>query len=294
MYVGRRPHDVARLLLILLALTAGVAWGQSGSTDFLDASIIGDSDLTHEEREWLGNHPNIVLGVDPAFAPYSVIDNHGRFAGMAATTLVEAISARLGVSFTIGPQRSWPDIIEAAKRREIDVIVTATRTAEREDYLAFTSPYLKTPLVIMTRNDDYTLRSRDGLKNRSVALVHGYVSTEKVLSEFPSIQPLMVKNPLEGLIAVATGQADAYVGAIGVNTTVANQYGISNLRIAALFDVDQAQNFGVRNDWPLLAGILDKTLAAIPEAEKEQIRRRWVPQSISVSVAGKPTDSQFP
>ncbi len=277
------------ILCVVLASTATLVWGHTESAPggAVDAGINRGPDLTREEREWLHAHPRIVVGVDPDFAPYSMIDRNGRFTGMAADFLDE-ISARLGVKFTIGPPRSWPDIIAAAKRREIDVIATAARTAEQETDLAFSSTYLKTPLVIMTRNNDFTLHSRDGLENRSVALVNGYASTLKVLADYPEIQPLLVRNPLEGLIAVATGQADAYVGAIGVNSAVANRNGISNLRVAALYDIDQGQNFGVRKDWALLAGILDKALAAIPEAEKEEIRRRWVPQSIPESVAGKP------
>lgn len=263
----RLSHSAMLIVCIMLVLVTGMVRGHSGTADAVDAAVAIAPDLTPVEREWLRTHPRIVLGVDPDYAPYSTIDRNGRFTGMAAD-FVNAISARLDVKFTIGPQRAWTDIVAAAKRREIDVIATAARTAEREAYLAFSSMYLKTPLVIMTRNDDFTLHSRDGLKNRSVALVNGYSSTQKVLADFPEIQPLLVRNPLEGLIAVATGQADAYVGAIGVNYAVANRNGISNLRVAALYNIDNGQNFGVRKDWAPLAGILDKALASDPRGGK--------------------------
>ncbi len=278
-WAAPRSYGLVLFLCLLLSSAASLVRAD------IPSAPVGEPDLTREEREWLRAHPRIVLGVDPDFAPYSMIDRNGQFVGMAAD-FVNAIGKRLGVEFIIGPQRAWPDIIAAAKRREIDVIATATRTAEREAYLAFSSTYLKTPLVIMTRDDD-PLRSRDGLKDRSVALVNGYASTKAVLDDFPEIKSLLVRNPLEGLIAVATGQADAYVGAIGVNYAVANASGISNLRVAALFDIEQGQNFGVRKDWALLADILDKALAAIPELEKAEIRRRWVPSSIFEDVAGK-------
>lgn len=196
------PRSCGLVLFLCLVLSSSASLVRAD----IESAPAGGPDLTREEREWLRAHPRIVLGVDPDFAPYSMIDRNGRFVGMAAD-FVNAFGERLGVKFVIGPQRAWPDIIAAAKRREIDVIATATRTAEREAYLAFSSTYLKTPLVIMTRDDD-TLRSRDGLKDRSVALVNGYASTKEVQADFPEIKSLLVRNPLEGLIAVATGYSN--------------------------------------------------------------------------------------
>ncbi len=233
--------------------------------------------LTAEERLWLKNHPVIRIGVDKGYAPYAFVDKEGRFQGVAAD-YAELISRMLGVRFEMVPELSWAEILNSAKNRTLDVITTAALRPEREAYLAFTQCYIPTPLVITTRSDDDSIQVRDDLKRKTVPLVREYSFTRRVMEEFPSVVPLPVNSSLEGLRTVAIGKADAYVGVLGVNVYLANKYGISNLKIAASYDLKtHCQRYGVRKDWPQLVDILDKALDAIPEKKKIEIINRWVP-----------------
>ncbi|MGV8934184.1 MAG: EAL domain-containing protein [Gallionellaceae bacterium] len=235
--------------------------------------------LTAEEKTWLHDHPVIRLGVDDSYAPYSYFDEQGHFQGMAAD-FVHILEQQLGVAIQPVKPMPWPALMKAAQQHRIDMITTLALLPERLQYFAFTDVYLKTPSVIMTRSNDYTLSKAADLKHRKVALVSGYSSSKQVLHDYPTIIPMFVNSPLQGLIAVSTGQADAYVGAIGVNINVASRNGIANLRVAAAFDIYSGQRFGIRKDWALLAAIIDKALAAIPENEKDRIHQHWVPQPI--------------
>ena len=253
------------LLLVLMILSVPVlSWADVAS-------------LTQQERDWLKAHPVIRIGIDGAYAPYSFTDSDNQFVGVAPDIL-HLIEERLGIRFEPVPDLSWPEIVAGARQRSLDVIATAVITEERKTFLNFSQIYIPTPLVIMTRQTEDRVHSPADLKHRTVALVKGYSSSQRVMDEHPDAITHMVDTAIDGLRAVAVGDADAYVGVLGINVYLASKYGITNLRIAGKYDVEtNGQRFGVRNDWPELVSILDKALNAIPETEKLEILKKWIP-----------------
>lgn len=245
--------------------------------------------LTRAEKAWLADHPQIRIGVDPAYAPYSFKASDGEYRGVAPDYIAH-IGEMLGVEMQMLPNLDWPQILQGSRDRTVDVIATATKTEDRESFLDFTSVYIPTPLVIMTQVGKSDISNPRDLIGRRVALVEGYSSGLRVLREYPGVDAMMVATPLDGLQAVATGEADAYVGVLGINIYLSSKHGITNLQVAGPYElVEDGQRFGVRNDWPELATILDKALKAIPETEKLRIMRKWVPITVATSTAGDVT-----
>ncbi len=246
---------------------------------FISSSIAQAAELklTADERAWLSRHPVVRIGVDANYAPYSFIGSDGEFAGVAPEMLV-LVEKQLGIRFEAVPGLSWPEIVEAAKNRDLDVIATAVITDERRTFLDFTQIYIPTPLVVMTRQDNNSINTASDMHGKTVALVEGYSSSQRVLKEHPGIEGSIVKTPLEGLVDVSTGEADAYVGVLGINIYQTNKYGINNLKVASRYDIEtNGQRLAIRNDWPELARILDKALNAIPEADKLAVMQKWIP-----------------
>jgi len=247
------------------------------SSNFVNASAAGIDLLSTEEKTWLKKHAVIRVGVDPGYAPYSFKNFKGDYQGVVPDYLA-IFERQLGVRFVIVPDLSWPQIIEGAKSRSLDIVATAVQTPERDAYLGFTRIYIPTPLVIMTQVDNTDIKKPSDLNGKTVALVKDYSSSQRVLQEYPAIKPLSVATPLEGLSAVASGTADAYVGVIGVNTYLMSKYGIANLKVAAGYEMKMnGQRLGIRKDWPELVSIMNKTLAAIPEYESLAIMSKWIP-----------------
>lgn len=246
--------------------------------------------LSREETDWLATHPVVRLGIDPSYGPYSFLDENGQLQGMVGEFLTH-IEQTLGLRFEIVSNLDWPRLMEAVQQRRIDAVATVVRLPERDAFLEFTAIYLPTPLVVMTRNDTPQLRSLDELPNLRLTLVEGYSSSKQVMALNPAIRPFFVATPLDGLRAVASGSADAYVGVLGVNTFLASQHGIANLKVNAAFDMaDNGQRFGVRKDWPQLAGLLDKALGIMPARQRADIMQRWLPiQASEIRRLSQPT-----
>lgn len=263
---GRRSLRLLCTLGLWVALLGG------------DAPRVTRLVFTPEEQAWLSVHPVIRLGVDEDFGPYTFVDSDGNLQGVVSGFLAE-IEPRLGIRFEIVANLTWPQLIEGVEEHRLDAIATLVRLPERESTFAFTDAYLPTPLVVMTRTETRHLHSVAELKDLRLALVRGYSSSAQLLGKYPALRPHFVSTPLEGLALVASGAADAYVGALGVNQFQAGLNGITNLKVNAGVDmVGNGQSFGVRKDWPQLARLLDKALADIKVERRNEIFQRWLPR----------------
>ncbi|ABK44894.1 multi-sensor hybrid histidine kinase [Magnetococcus marinus MC-1] len=232
--------------------------------------------LNEAERAWLAEHPVVRVGMDPAFAPYSFIED-GRYQGIVPEML-QALAAETGLVFETVAGLSWSEILAGAKARHLDLVASLVQTPERDRFLQYTQIYLPTPLVVMARNDDSSMSSAADLVGKRVALVRDYATSAKLLQEHPESIPYMVESVAQGLLAVSVGQADAFVGAIGVSDYTARQKGLSNLKVVAPYGgLQYGQRFGVRKDWPLLVSILEKGLASMTEKQKIALFDRWLP-----------------
>ena len=234
--------------------------------------------LTPTEQQWITTHKIIKMGIDPGYRPYSFLDKQQAKPQGIVIDYLSIIERKLGIRFQIISNLTWTGLIDAIKSHKIDAIATVKKLPDRERFLNFTQAYLSTPLVVMTRKETPILKSIQKLSRLHLCLVKGYSSSQQILSTFPTLKPNYVTTPLEGLRAVASGKSDAYIGVLGVNSFIALQNGIGNLKVNVAMDMKKnAQSFGVRKDWPLLAKLIDKVLDSIPEEEKNRILQRWMP-----------------
>lgn len=244
---------------------------------FFNSSASAEIQLTEKEKTWLKAHPVITIGIDNSYAPYSSQKAGVIYEGIVPDFLAY-IEKNIDLKFEVIPDLTWAQIMESALERDLDVIATAVKTEEREKSFLFSDDYINTPMIIMKRHGNEDINSAVDIVGRRIALVRGYNSTNRVLADYPDIIPHYVKSPIEGLQAVAVGNADAYVGVLGVSVYVARENGLTNLVISSRYNQDQnGQGFAVRKDWPELVSILNKVLDAVPQKEKNRIVGHWIP-----------------
>ncbi len=232
--------------------------------------------LNESQQQWLINHPVIRLGIDPSWPPYEFIDHSGQLQGISAD-VINLIEQRLGIQFKVTSQHSWAETLKKAKNHDVDLLISITKTADREHYLRFTDPFF-TPLIgIYTRKDSTNISSLDDLKNKTVVIENQYFLHELLTKEYPDIKLLSVETTTDALKALSYGQADAYVGSQGAANWVAEKNALNNLNISPETDLGKSPlRLAVRDDWPVFQEILNKALSSITDAEMSTIRRKWL------------------
>jgi len=231
--------------------------------------------LTPEQRTWLTAHPTIRVAFDGYFPPYSYLTDDGRVEGLSVDVL-RLLADRLGIRLDIHPTFVWEDLFEAAKRQDVEIVATMVQRPERKQWFAFTRPYIYKSLAIITRDDDKSIKKREDIAGKRVTLVRDYNYVHTIIRDFPSLKPYYVDTILDGLNAVATGNADAAITFFGAGSHLKTKYGITNLKFAAVYDRSSAlESIGVRKDWPEMVAILDKALSVIEQTELQALQRKW-------------------
>jgi two-component system cell cycle sensor histidine kinase/response regulator CckA len=264
---------LAATILLLTAVAEGSRDGHSVQTPASNAFL---QSLTEKEQAWLYDHPVIRVVQDPGWAPVEFNDTRGEPSGMAEDYL-NLIERRLGAKFERVRNLSWQEAYTRLKRREIDMTTSVAVTPERAEFWAFTKPYMKIPIVIVTHADVTYIADMRELAGKKIAVVDGYAVNDWIPRDFPEIRLVRVKTAQEGLESLQRGDVFAYIENMLVVGYYMAKLKMTALKIAGETPYVNAQCMAVRKDWAILAGILEKALDSITETERNDIYRKWLP-----------------
>ena len=113
----------------------------------------------------------IVIGTSGVYPPFEFVEN-GELVGFDID-LGRMIAEKLGVKARF-EKIEWKGIIAALKSGRSDILITAmSRTPDREAQIAFSQPYYKSGMAIITRKDNTTIKSKDDLKGKVLGAEQG-------------------------------------------------------------------------------------------------------------------------
>ena len=267
----RKPALLLVCMALLLALVVVSVRPDCAAED-------SSTRLSAEERAWLDQNPDkLTLLYNTDFPPIEFASPTGAFVGLGADVIAK-VEARLGVTFRKRSSTDWNQHLAALESGECAIAPTIVRTAERERYAFFTTPYATAPVVIITTRAVRGNLSLDDLAGRRVAVVSGYATETYVRhhAQESRFTVMPVRIVPDGLRDVSFGQADALVENLAVAAYYIEREGLPNLRVAGSTDYAFAWSIGVSRQYPLLYSAIQKALTAIPADELDTIHKRWI------------------
>ena len=231
--------------------------------------------LTSEEKRWLENNPVIRLGYDIDYPPVEYADRDGNYLGISAEYMT-LIAENLNIGIEPAAPQSWQETINAAKSGDLDILSAVARTPQRDEYLLFTEPYLKFPMVIVTNNDVSYIGSVHELTDRKIAVVSGYASHDILKNRHPELELITARDIISGLTMVQKGEAYAFVGNLASISNVMGREGLTELKVTGETPYSFNLAIGIHKDKPILAGLMQKALDAIPDEQRAEIFNRWI------------------
>jgi polar amino acid transport system substrate-binding protein len=266
----------AKSLWFALALCGGLSSPAQQSPPPADpAAITPKVELTAAERSWLQAHPVIRLGQDPKWPPFSSLNREGRLEGIDCDLMAE-IGRILGVKFVPQITANWSETYAALQQGSVDVVSGIAPTPKREELLFFTKPYVDFPVAVITRTEAPFAISVNQLGECKVALPRSYVTTEKLLADYPQARVTLTNTSLEALVLVSRGRVDATIENLAAASYLIKNQGLTNLKIAGMTDYRFQLCLGVPKDRPLLFSALQKALNSVGDARMHRIVDRWI------------------
>ena len=181
------------------------------------------------------------------------------------------------VEYLSGP--TWDEFLDMARHGDLDVVLSIVQSPERSEYLLFTEPYVNLALALYTRSGEPQVKAVEGLFGKTIALPEGFFINELV-RPYPEIRVLPVANTRDAIIAVSTGRADATYDVMPVVNYLTRQLLITNLQLGGNPGIDEGEpidlRIGVRKDWPILQGLLQKAMRSVSRQESGNLRDTWL------------------
>lgn len=233
--------------------------------------------LTADELAWLRAHPRPRVFTKVEWAPIDLYAYEGRFRGLSGDYLA-LIGQRLGLSFDFQPMATLADSLQALREGRADILPSISRTPQRERFMDFSRAYLEVPNVYVARRGEGQVGPSHAMAGLRIAVERGYAVADLMRERHPGARQVEFVDSAAALRGVSAGDADVYVGALPTTSFLVERLLLTNLEVRepSLSELDSL-HFGVRRGEDLLRSILDKALASITLAERQEIHRRWAP-----------------
>ncbi len=231
--------------------------------------------LNDKEKKWLKDHPVIKVAPDPDYAPFQFRDKEGISRGLANDYLA-IIADKLGIEFEFIQTKSWKESLDAVKNKKADLVAVAAKTAQREEYMNFTSPYVEFPDIIITRSNNKKIDSIVELHNKTLGTIKGFAINDFIKKYYPSIKLVYKKDTESVLKSVSTGEIYATVLNVATASNIIENTNITNLRMDSDTGFSYALSFASRKDLPILNTVIQKALTSISTKERKELLRKWI------------------
>lgn len=225
--------------------------------------------LTPEEKEFINTHPTISFS-DVIWEPFSKVEANS-YQGIFKE-YYKLIEEKTGLKFEfrkIGDGINFEKVLNALENKNIDMIDGSGKTSQREKYAIFAGPFMQINLVIASNSQNPIYNLKENSSELTVAVAKGSTAYEYIKEKSYVFKELIITDGVEeALNLVNSKKADAMIENIVVVDYLKRKKNILNIEITTISDYEFKIYSIIRNDYPILASILNK---AIDQISKEDI-----------------------
>jgi len=275
--MGLYIRKITTIAIVLICVMTGYVQTGNGQT------------LTPEEQAWINEHPVVSATHLTNRGPFELL-SAGKPSGFSIDYL-NLVASKTGLKVEYVSNPVWEDLLGQLRSREIDITHSLSKGGDREEFLNFSRPYLKLPIVYYGRTGSAPINEYDDLRDKRIATVSGWAINETYKNIYPELNIIEYPSAIDALFAVSEGEADIFSGTINSsNYIIARNFipGLDILGEELLPEISQTDQLYIaaRNDWPLLISILNKGMDAVSDQEFMAISERWLKEEDEVEDIG--------
>ncbi|WP_296268859.1 transporter substrate-binding domain-containing protein [Pseudomonas sp. UBA6562] len=265
-------------LLLWLLLYAPLGWGEEAHPPLLGRSSLGRT-LAYpddEQLRWLWARHDLRLGVlHPDHPPFDLIGPGQEYEGITAD-YAGLLGEFLQLPIEVHVFPSMDQAAAALREGRVDVLGGVGQAQAQQAGLRLSLAYAQdVPRLVV--DDERRIGCESGAALR-LALRKGYRQAEQAHAYYPNAQLVPYESAREAMLAVAFGQADAFLGGALESHYLVGRSPGTRLRVRECPGwSSQAVGFATLATQPTLGRSIDQVLSEVPPAEHARILQRWVP-----------------
>ena len=234
-----------------------------------------EAPLDKKQRKWLQEKRVLRVGISsPDYPPFDMTTSGQDYEGFTAD-YIGLLAQALNVSINVQRFATRDDVIQALEQGNIDLLGTSNGYEAANQNLLLSTPYAVDQPVLVTREGE-TRSLTQGLEGLRLSMVYHYLPLDEVKRLYPKAIIQSYPSYQNAINAVAFDQADVFLGDTLSTHYMINKGYLKNIKMAN-FSKHEAYgfSFAVRRDNHVLLDILNSTLEAIPNNERQNIAKRW-------------------
>ncbi len=270
--------------LIELNTNMYVQLGQAADNWDLDGFIFASEPkklfFTPRERAFIQEHP-VIRFSDVEWAPFGTI-NGEQYSGIFRE-YYKLLEQRTGLAFTfvkVGDGVNFQKVLDALKRKEIDMIDGTGKTENREHYALFAGPLMQVSLAAVS-NRFYGVLTETDLADKRIVVATGSTASEYMKERFPRKQLQYTESIDEALERVRQNGADMVLdNAVVLDHMIDKKEYTNDLYISTIHDYEFNLYALIRNDYDTLQHIINKAVKSITKEELLRINNKILQAAI--------------
>lgn len=173
-------------------------------------------------------------------APWDFVDEAGELNGLGVD-LAREIARRIGIAEVDFLPARFADLIPGIEAGRFDLVIAGhTITAEREEIVDFTDPYMVVGTSVFTPAEDASIGSLDDLPGKAIGVLAGSIQEGWLAENHPGqVTVRTYENPTLALGDLAVGRVDGVIYSNDAGSYIAAQRGLD---VVAAVPVDREVN----------------------------------------------------
>ncbi len=238
--------------------------------------------LTEDEERFLVEHP--VVRINNFYWPPFDLNDGGVATGFGIDYL-NLLAQKSGFTLEYVRDISWSKLLRMFYDKKIDLLHSVGMSEERKKNGLYTKPFYRNRIVYVTSRENPDIRELNELKYKPVAVLKDTLFTSFLKENYQDIKYIEYETTRETLEAVYIGKAYAAIEFDSVAKYVIKKNMFSGLKTCGrLKEFDNRQSvplyFVVRNDWPELHSILEKTMERVTLGEISELKKKWFAEEV--------------
>ncbi|MCP4116644.1 MAG: transporter substrate-binding domain-containing protein [Desulfobacteraceae bacterium] len=238
--------------------------------------------LTEDEERFLVEHP--VVRINNFYWPPFDLNDGGVATGFGIDYL-NLLAQKSGFTLEYVRDKSWSKLLRMFYDRKIDLLHSVGMSEERKKYGLYTKPFYRNRIVYVTSRENPDIRELNDLKDKPVAVLKDTLFAGFLKENYHNIKYIEYETTRETLEAVYLGKAYAAIEFDSVAKYVIKKNMFSGLKTCGrLKQFDNRQSvplyFVIRNDWPELHSILEKTMERVTLREISELEKKWFAEEV--------------
>ena len=229
--------------------------------------------LSQKERQWIKDHPELKIGIDPNSLPYEALSNKDEYIGMIDDYL-KLIEQKTGLRLSHVDVESWQETRRLVDHRRVHLVSAAVENRSLGESVKPAKALFSSRLAIASRRDVNSIVLKEA-KGWKLGILASGANTEAIVESYPNIEWDLVESTKEGLDRVESGELDGFIDTVDVLNYLINSFGYRGIGIIGRLDFFLSPTLHVIKSEPLLLSIVNKAIGSISAEDHQKISAKW-------------------